>query len=52
VTRPLSGVRTTRLISALMRPDRAERPSVRLVVEALRAEARKVESAHAVKPAD
>ena len=52
VTRPLSGVRTTRLISALMRPDRAERPSVRLVVEALRAEARTFETAHAALPAD
>jgi len=48
VTRPLTGVRTTRRISALMRPDRAERPSVRLVVEALRTEARKFEAEHAV----
>jgi DNA-binding transcriptional LysR family regulator len=39
VTRPLTGVRAIRQISALMRPDRAERPSVRLVVEALRTEA-------------
>lgn len=36
ITRPLEGVRASRLISALLRPDRAERPSVRLVVEALR----------------
>jgi len=47
VTRPLTGVRTTRRISALMRPDRAERPSVRLVVEALRTEAKRVEAEHA-----
>ena len=48
VTRPLTGVRTTRRISALMRPDRAERPSVRLVVEALRTEAKNFEAEHAV----
>jgi len=47
VTRPLTGVRTTRRISALMRPDRAERPSVRLVVEALRTEAKRFEAEHA-----
>ncbi len=35
ITRPLEGVRSSRLISALMRPDRAERPSVRAVVAAL-----------------
>ena len=46
VTRPLSGVRATRRISALMRPDRAERPSVRLVVEALRTEAARFEAEH------
>ncbi len=39
ITRPLEGVRAARLISVLMRPDRAERPSVRLIVEALRTEA-------------
>ncbi len=39
VTKPLREVRATRLISALLRPDRAERPSVRLVVDSLRAEA-------------
>ncbi|MCY7412177.1 MAG: LysR family transcriptional regulator [Salinibacterium sp.] len=39
VTRPLRDVRATRLISALLRPDRAERPSVRLVVDSLRTEA-------------
>lgn len=47
VTRPLRGVRSSRLLSALMRPDRAERPSVRRVVRALQAEAERVESAHA-----
>jgi DNA-binding transcriptional LysR family regulator len=51
VTRPLSGVRTMRQISALMRPDRAERPSVRLVVEALRAEATRFRAEHEILPA-
>jgi DNA-binding transcriptional LysR family regulator len=46
VTRPLSGVRALRRISALLRPDRAERPSVRLVVEALRVEAARVAAQH------
>ena len=46
ITRPLKGVRASRLISALLRPDRAERPSVRAVVEALRAEAERFEAAH------
>jgi DNA-binding transcriptional LysR family regulator len=46
VTRPLAGVRAARQISALMRPDRAERPSVRLVVEALRAEATRFRTEH------
>ena len=46
ITRPLSGVRATRQISALLRPDRAERPSVRLVVEALRTEAARFEAEH------
>jgi DNA-binding transcriptional LysR family regulator len=47
VTRPLSGIRSTRQISALMRPDRAERPSVRLVVQALRAESSRITAEHA-----
>ncbi|GAB3607166.1 LysR family transcriptional regulator [Conyzicola nivalis] len=46
VTRPLTGVRAVRKISALMRPDRAERPSVRLVVEALRTEAARFQAEH------
>lgn len=46
ITRPLKGVRSSRLISALLRPDRAERPSVRVVVEALRTEAERFEAAH------
>ncbi|WP_213813838.1 LysR family transcriptional regulator [Glaciihabitans sp. dw_435] len=46
ITRPLTGVRAVRQISALMRPDRAERPSVRLVVEALRAEAARLQKAY------
>ncbi len=45
VTRPLGGIRATRQISALMRPDRAERPSVRRVVEELRTEAARFVSA-------
>ena len=46
VTRPLSGMRSTRQISALMRPDRAERPSVRLVVQVLRDVANGVAAQH------
>jgi DNA-binding transcriptional LysR family regulator len=45
-TRPLVGIRAKREISALLRPDRFERPSVRLVVQALRDEARAVADAH------
>jgi DNA-binding transcriptional LysR family regulator len=46
VTRPLVGVRTERLVSILMRPDRAERPSVRRVVESLKREAHRIEMTH------
>ncbi|MBC7725894.1 MAG: LysR family transcriptional regulator [Burkholderiaceae bacterium] len=46
ITRPLSGIRSTRQISAIMRPDRAERPSVRRVVEELRVEAQRFQAAH------
>jgi len=46
VTRPLREVRATRLISAIMRPDIAERPSVRLVVGALRTEATRFQAQH------
>jgi DNA-binding transcriptional LysR family regulator len=46
VTRPLVGIRTKREIAALLRPDRFERPSVRLVVQALRDEARAVSDSH------
>jgi len=49
VTRPLVGIRAQRDISALLRPDRYERPSVRLVIEALRAEARQVVEAHGTR---
>jgi len=49
VTRPLVGIRARRDISALLRPDRFERPSVRLVVQALRDEARKVADAHGAR---
>lgn len=48
ITRPLKGVRSSRLISALMRPDRAERPSVRAVVTALRDVAQRFEAEHSV----
>jgi DNA-binding transcriptional LysR family regulator len=46
VTRPIVGMRAKRQISALLRPDRFERPSVRFVVQALREEARAVADAH------
>ena len=46
VTRPLVGIRARREIAALLRPDRFERPSVRLVVQALRDEARRVTDSH------
>ena len=46
VTRPLVGIRARREISAVLRPDRFERPSVRLVIQALRDEARKVADSH------
>ncbi len=47
VTRPLVGVRSERIIWAIMRPEKAVRPSVRLVVDALRAEADEFMAAHA-----
>ncbi len=47
VTRPLDGVRSERILWALMRPEAAERPSVRLVVEALEVEAEAFAAAHA-----
>ncbi len=47
VTRPMVGIRARRDISALLRPDRFERPSVRAVVQALKDEARAVADAHA-----
>ena len=46
VTRPLTGVRSERLVSILMRPDRAQRPSVRRVVEGLQREAKRIEQLH------
>lgn len=46
VTRPLVGIRAKREIAALLRPDRFERPSVRVVVQALRDEARAVAELH------
>ncbi len=47
VTRPLVGVRSERGIWAIMRPDRAVRPSVRLAVDAIRDEATAFLAAHA-----
>ena len=47
VTRPLTGVRSERLLSILMRPDRAQRPSVRRVVESIRREADRIAALHA-----
>lgn len=47
VTRPLVGIRARREITAVLRPDRFERPSIRFVVQALRDEARAVEERHA-----
>lgn len=47
ITRPISGIRATRQLSALLRPDRIERPSVRKVVEELRTEASRVQAAQA-----
>ena len=44
VTRPLTGVRSTRVISALLRADRAERLSVQRVLDALLEQAGKVEA--------
>jgi DNA-binding transcriptional LysR family regulator len=46
VTRPITGFAAERQISALMRSDRAERPSVRRVVELLQNEARAVMSGY------
>jgi len=46
VTRPLAGVRSERVIWALERPEVAVRPSVRLVVQALRDEAEQFVAQH------
>lgn len=46
VTRPLTGMRASRDITAVLRPDRLERPSVRLVLDALRKEAERVAVLH------
>ena len=46
ITRPLTGVVAQREISALLRPDRFERPSVRLVLDALTGEAAAVAETH------
>lgn len=46
VTRPLTGIRAHREISAVVRPDRMERHSVRFVVDVLREEADRVVAEH------
>lgn len=46
ITRPLTQVRASRLISALARPDRAERPAVRAVLETLREVGSRFEAEH------
>jgi DNA-binding transcriptional LysR family regulator len=46
VTRPLAGIAAERQLTALIRPDRAVRPSVRLVVDALRRGAERFAAAH------
>ncbi len=46
VTRPLAGVRSRREISALLRPDRFERPSIRLVIDVLTQEAAALAASH------
>jgi len=46
VLKPLRGIEAERQIVALMRPDRAERLAVRTVVDALRAEAARVQRSH------
>ncbi|MFT4123177.1 MAG: LysR family transcriptional regulator [Microbacteriaceae bacterium] len=45
-TRPLRGIEAHRRIAALMLPERAERLSVRRIVELLRAEAERLDAAH------
>jgi DNA-binding transcriptional LysR family regulator len=47
VTRPLAGVRSERVIWALQRPEMSVRPSVRLVLQALRDEAEHFVAEHA-----
>lgn len=47
VTRPLVGIRARRDVTAVLRPDRLERPSVRFIVQALRDEARMLADRHA-----
>jgi DNA-binding transcriptional LysR family regulator len=44
VLRPLEGVRSTRRIDALVRPENTARPAVRTVLDAIRAIARQVET--------
>lgn len=48
VTRPLSGIRSRREITALLRPERFQRPSVRRVADELKAEASAVALASGV----
>ncbi len=46
VTRPLDGVSTERVIFAILRPELAERPSVRVVLDALKEEGARIVAAH------
>jgi DNA-binding transcriptional LysR family regulator len=46
VTRPLTGIRSERMVSIILRRDRAERPSVRRVIDGLRRQAARVEALH------
>lgn len=47
VTRPITGIPAERQITALLRADRAERPSVRRVIELLEIEGRRVSARYA-----
>lgn len=48
VTRPVKGIRSRREITALLKPERLARPSIRLVLDALKAQAHDVAESHGV----
>lgn len=52
VRRPLAGVHAARLVEAVLRPSAAERPAVRTVLDALRAEAAALTSPGSRPPSD